>query len=196
MNRLQRFYLPFDGRMSEYSDKPLIMLPGPTSASTEGLSHPERRADLRYPFTAAAQVFDILSQTRIAGRTSDIGFGGCYIDTLAPFAKGAMVRVRLELELQEFEAFAVVTYATAPMGMGLAFGEMKPECRAVLKTWVAKLSGERLPAPGGADAGPEGGVLAGMENIREVMKDLVYLMVRKKMISENEGAGIMRQLFR
>jgi hypothetical protein len=165
--------------MSDYANKPLIVVPGPSLAATEGMVHPERRADPRFPFTAAAEVL-----------------GGCYIDTLSPFAKGAMVRVRLELELQEFEALAVVTYATAPMGMGLAFREIKPEYQGVLKTWVAKLSGERSPAPEVVDAGAEGGVLAGIENLRQVMKDLIYLMVRRKMISENEGAGIMRQLFR
>jgi hypothetical protein len=182
--------------MSEYSDKPLILVPGPSSVPTGEIVHPERRASLRFPFTAAAEVFDILSQARIVGRTSDIGFGGCYIDTLSPFAKGSIVRVRLEQELHEFEALAVVTYANAPMGMGLAFSEIKPEYQAVLKTWMAKLSGEELPASEVFNPGLDSGVMATIDNLRLVLKELVHIMVRKKIISENEGASIMRQMFR
>jgi hypothetical protein len=181
--------------MSKRSDKPLVTLPGP-SCEVEGKPGvPERRADIRYHFTAAAEIFDILSQTRINGRTSDIGPSGCYIDTLSPFAAGSLVRLCLEHEVQEFQAIATVAYANAPMGMGLAFSDIEPESQAVLKTWLAKLSGGH-PPEAGVMTGPEGGVLAAAANVRHVMKELITLMVRKKIISENEGAGLMRQMFR
>ena len=44
----------------------------------------ERRRDLRYPFTAAVEVFEPQSQSKLTARTSDISLGGCYVDTINP----------------------------------------------------------------------------------------------------------------
>jgi hypothetical protein len=182
--------------MSERSDKPMILVPGPEPEALERRSHPERRAEPRYPFTAAAEVFDLLTESRIMGRTSDLGLGGCYIDTLSPFPVDAVVRVRLEHDLKEFEATALVAYSSVPMGMGLTFTEIQAEPLAVLKAWVAKLNGGHSLEPEASATGPEGGILAAVENVRTILKETIHLMIRKKIISENEGAGLMRKMFR
>ncbi len=102
----------------------------------------------------------------------------------------------MERDLREFEALAVVSYAHASMGMGLAFTEIKPEHQAVLRSWIAELSGEQPRTPEAPVAGAEAGLLETMENLRHVVSDLVTLMVRKRVITENEAAGILRQLLR
>ena len=96
--------------MSERPDKPLIKVPGPAPGASGSTSVQERRTTPRFPFTAAAQVFDIGSQARVVGRSSDLGREGCYIDTISPFAVGAAVRVCLKRGLHEFEAKAIVKY--------------------------------------------------------------------------------------
>lgn len=120
--------------MSDYSNKQPTIVSGLTAHSIENEGVPERRANSRFAFTASAEVFDIRSHTRIVGRCSDLGPSGCYIDTLCPLAMGDVVRVRIERDLHEFEAMAVVAYSRVPMGMGLAFTEIKAEHQDVLQT--------------------------------------------------------------
>jgi hypothetical protein len=182
--------------MSKISDKPLILVPGPMPVKSETVEGAERRRVNRYPFTAAADIVDLRSQTRVSGRSSDLGLGGCYIDILSPFGVGSAVRVRLEREEHVFEAMATVTYSQVSMGMGLAFTEVKPDHQTVLRGWVAELSGEALPEPDVAAGGPEYAMLSTVLNLQQVLNELVSLMVRKKVISDTEGAALLRQIFR
>jgi hypothetical protein len=182
--------------MSNISDKPVAVVPGPMAAKSDLGNGPERRRVARYPFTAAAEIVDLRSQTRVTGRSSDLGLGGCYIDILSPFGVGSAVRIRLEREQQVFEAMATVRYAQVSMGMGLAFTHIKPEHQAVLRAWVGELSGEGLPEPDVAAAGTESGILSTVLSLQQVLNELVNLMVRKKVISESEGMTLLRQIFR
>jgi len=179
--------------MSPRSDMPIAISGALPQEQAKG-GDPERRAQVRYPFTAAAEVFDLRSQTRVTGRCSDLGPGGCYVDTLSPLVAGSAVRVRIERDRREFEATAIVVYAQAPMGMGLAFREVKPGSEAVLHSWIAELSGEDAPKVEVPYTGHEAGPLNA--NVGQIVIELVNLMVRKKLISENEGAGLLRQMFR
>lgn len=140
----------------------------------------------------------------MSGRCSDLSSGGCYIDTLSPFATGAYVKIRLERDGREFIATAVVAYAHASMGMGLAFTEMKREHWDVLRSWIAELSGEQPPEPALAKTAapapePEAAATAAADagaSLRLVLNELIYLLVRKKIITESEASGLLRQMFR
>jgi PilZ domain len=178
--------------MSEPSDKP-ILIPAPTPQRQD---LPERRRATRFPFTASAEVRDLRSQASVTGRCSDLANGGCYVDTLSPFGIGSAVRVQIERDLRKFEALAIVSYAHLSMGMGLAFTEVKPEHQAVLRSWIAELSGEQPSGPEAPAAGPEAGLPATIESLRQVINELVNLMVRKKILTETEAAGVLRQLLR
>lgn len=182
--------------MSEQSDKPLNTLPGPESGASGSTGIDERRTSIRYPFTAAATVLDVHSQTRVVGRIGDLGAGGCYIDTLSPFSAATAVRVSLNRGKQQFEALATVTYSMQSMGMGLAFTEIKPEYRAVLEKWIAELNGEDSPEHEEIEeVFAETGTLTGIGTLRQVLNELINLMMRRKIISEKEGADLLRQMF-
>ena len=181
--------------MSERSDMPIV-LPAPLREEPPKGSGPENRAQVRYPFTAAAEVYELRSQTRVTGRCSDLSSGGCYIDTLSPFTVGAVVRVRMERDLREFVATAVVAYAHVSMGMGLAFTEIKREYQDVLRSWLAILSGEQPPEPAVSTTEPEAAAIDANANMRLVVNELIVLLVRKKIITENEGSALLRQMFR
>jgi PilZ domain len=188
--------------MSGYSDKPQATLAAPVSDEANAGSGAERRTSPRYPFSAAAEIVEVRSKARVAGRSSDVGFGGCYVDTISPFPVGAVVSVRLEHNQLTFEAGAVVTYALASMGMGISFTEIQPEQLAILQAWVAELTGKPLAIPEPPQISespatpPEDDPLATISNLRQVMNEFINLMIRKKIITENEGAGLLRQLFR
>lgn len=82
------------------------------------------------------------------------------------------------------------------MGMGLAFTDVRPEHQEILNAWVAKLSGKEPSALQPLSEGNEGNKFAAVENIRQVLNELIKLMVRKRIISEVEGAGLLRQISR
>ena len=113
---------------------------------------------------------------------------------IAPFAVGTVVRIRLVREAREFEALAIVSYAQISMGMGLAFTDIKPEHQSVLKAWLSELRGERLPeAP---EAARETEQVSPILNLQQVLNEVISLMVRKKVLNDNEGAALLRQIFR
>jgi len=179
--------------MAERSDMP-IAFPAPLPKESPTCANSERRSGVRFLFTAAAEVCELRSQTRVVGRCSDLGAGGCYVDTLSPFTVGSAVRVRIERDLNEFEAEATVAYAHVSMGMGLAFTAIKDEHQGVLRSWIAELSGEKSPKVDASYTGHESGLLSA--NAGQALNELINLMVRKKLITENEGAGLLRQMFR
>jgi len=183
--------------MAKTSDNPLILVPSPPADKPEMERGPERRRGVRYPFTATAEITDLRSNTRVAGRSSDLGPGGCYIDILAPFTVGSPVRVRLERENKIFEAMATVGYAQQSFGMGLAFTEIKPEHQIVLQAWIAELSGEALPATIApvAESDSDSDSISAVLHLQEVLNELINLMVRKKVINAAEATTMLRKIF-
>src|SRR5579862_3048376 len=106
---------------------------GSTSASQE-----ERRGGNRHPFIAAAEVVELGSGARFSTRTTDLGPGGCFIDTLVPFEAGSKVRVMIREGQTRFEATGLVVYSQAGLGMGIAFDELKEEGRRALAVWLGE----------------------------------------------------------
>lgn len=146
----------------------MILVPGPMPEKSDMWGGPERRRAVRYPFTAAAEIWDLRSNTRVIGRSSDLGLGGCYIDIISPFPVGSAVGLRLERDQHVFDAIAKVTYAQMSFGMGLSFTEVKPEHQVVLQTWVDLLSGKGLPESSAA-AGRESEMLPTLLNLQQVL---------------------------
>ena len=185
--------------MSERSDMPIV-LPAPSVEEPQEKGGSERRVSVRFPFTAAAEVSELRSKARVAGRCSDLSIGGCYVDTLSPFPLGSAVRIRMETDNREFEADAVVAYAHPQMGMGLRFTGIKREHEEVLRSWIAELGGEQLAEPAVSPAEPEpkpeGGAIDAIENTRLVLNELITLLVRSKIITGNDGVRLLREMFR
>jgi hypothetical protein len=181
--------------VTDRPNKPLSVVPSPIKVEG-GTGVAERRRSPRFPFTVAVEVTESRSQTRVACRTADIGLGGCYVDTMAPFPVGAIVRVRLNRETRQVDALARVVVAHPSMGMGLAFTEINPEHVGALRAWVAEASGEGSLEPEVAQPEPEAAMSAEIVKVRQVLNELVSLMVRNRIIKEQEGAALLRQLFR
>ena len=101
----------------------------------------KQRAVLRCLLVASAEVteLDSGSNARLTARTSEVGLGGCYIDTLNPFTEGTSVRLRILRDTGAFETSAKVVYTDRGCGMGLAFSEMPPSQRSLLESWLAEL---------------------------------------------------------
>lgn len=184
-----------ESKMLVPSDEPIVA-PDAAPEESPGSASVEHRAQTRYSFTASAEVCELRSQTRVAGRCSDLSLGGCYVDTLSPFPVGSVVRIRVEHDAREFVSMAAVAYAHVSMGMGLKFTETKPEHRAVLRYWIADLSGEGHPAPAAVTANVQDELQETESNIRLVLSELISLLIAKKILTEQEGAEMLLQVFR
>lgn len=75
----------------------------------------------RLMFTASVDVMDLATQETFNLRMTDIGTGGCFLDTIFPFSVGARVRVTLNRQLIHFQAEGKVVYVQPRVGMGIAF---------------------------------------------------------------------------
>lgn len=81
----------------------------------------ERRDGNRHIFTAAADVVELSSGARFSTRTTDLGPGGCFVDTTNPFPVGSKLHVRLHKGKTSFETSGTVVYSQHGLGMGIAF---------------------------------------------------------------------------
>jgi hypothetical protein len=179
----------------------------------------ERRSEPRYPFAAMAEATEIRSNTRISGRISDIGTGGCYFEVMSPFAIGAELKLRITRNEQTVTAKAKVLYSTGGMGMGLIFTGVDPDQRHVLHHWVGELSGSGvsplspheaettgLPTPNAplqpTDAGSELVLESpgaaerrdSNDDPRVVLSELITLLMRNRMLTDSEGKSLLRKL--
>jgi hypothetical protein len=87
----------------------------------------EKRKSPRYSFSATVDAHDILADTSIIGRLSDISRNGCYVDTISPFAMGAEVALKITAGSRSFLTDSRVVYSSNGMGMGLLFTAAEPE---------------------------------------------------------------------
>jgi PilZ domain len=119
----------------------------PAATTKEPVQGDERRKDVRFSVSASAEMLELSTRTRLAGRASDISPGGCYIDTVSPFPVGASLMLTLTSENRSVQAKVNVVYARTGMGMGLAFAEMTAKQKENLTAWLRELNGEAPQSP-------------------------------------------------
>jgi hypothetical protein len=105
----------------------------------------QRRSVRRCPFVASAEVTELSSGTLLSGRTSELGLGGCYVDSLNPFPEGTLIGLRILRDQGVFETKAKVVYCDARFGMGLAFTDMTSGQRSLLEAWLTEIVSQLRP---------------------------------------------------
>lgn len=168
--------------------------------SSSRVSSVERRKHPRYPFSATAEVVEIGSGARIQGRISDLGRGGCYIDSMSPFGLGSEVKIRIVDNSRTFVAQGKVVFASAGMGMGLMFTATEPEHVPILERWLAELSGEASPEPSVVEdesLSPQAAAdKAPSQEQNYVLNELIIALMRKNVLSDAEGKALLQKLLR
>ena len=152
----------------------------------------DRRSHPRFPVSTSAEITELKSRVTIAGRAADLGVGGCYVDTINPFPKGTHVGVCFNSGDRTYRCRAFVTYAVIGGGMGLAFTEAAPDQKASLLDWVSELGGEP-EVTSQQDAESEIMFKAGSRTVKrpsakDDVRELVALLVRKRLLTESETA--------
>ena len=165
----------------------------PESSSNPALSPAERRRNLRFPFSAAVELTETQSGAKMSGRTSDLGLGGCYIDTLNPFPVGTEVKIRILKGSETFEAQARVTFAQSGMGMGVAFVSAQPSQVRTFQAWIQEISGGSASAAGSdpSEQAPAGSLQA----LSTALSELILVLMKKQALSDVEGKELLRKLF-
>lgn len=151
----------------------------------------ERRNTIRYQLTVSAEVVELKSGTRFSTRTTDLGPGGCFVDTLMPLPVGSDVSIRLHKESISFEATGTVTFSQAGLGMGLGFAEMPPEKQTAFDAWLAELTMVRPPTfetHRGVQRNAHG-----KEKSSALTQRLIRLLVKRNLITEAEAAALLEE---
>jgi hypothetical protein len=92
----------------------------------------ERRKMVRLVSTDTVEVIALATGMHFSMHLRDIGVGGCFIDTLLPFAVDARVRIRLSHGIVEFETEGRVAHSQPGLGMGISFDELDEDQRIAL----------------------------------------------------------------
>jgi hypothetical protein len=157
----------------------------------------ERRNFPRYPCTTTAEVLDSQTGTRVNGRTSDIGKGGCYVDTLNPLPTRTAVKIQLTKDEQTFAAQGKVCYAMPGLGMGLAFTSVEPEQMWTLEKWIVESGGAPTAAPELVEkADRKAPEKNGQNEQLYVLNELIISLMRKGVLTDAEGKTLLEKLFR
>lgn len=150
----------------------------------------DRRNSVRYQVTVSAEVIEVKSGTRFSTRTTDLGPGGCFVDTLMPLPVGSSVTVRLQKDNISFEAVGAVTFSQAGLGMGIAFAPMPPEKQAALDAWLSELTTAR-PASFETHRGTPRAAHHRREKSSDLAHRLIRLLVKRNLITEAEATALL-----
>jgi hypothetical protein len=98
----------------------------------------ESRRAPRYSLTAAAEVVDLSTGTRVSAQTSDLSLVGCYVDTLNPLSPGTQVKISITHKNETFSSAGLVVYSSANMGMGIKFLKVQHDHLGLLQKWLGE----------------------------------------------------------
>lgn len=99
----------------------------------------ERRYAIRYPFAANVEILDLKTGARLAGVTSDLSLGGCFVCTGRSLEIGSSVHLTLRHKQQNVMMLAVVRVAKPKIGMGFQILEVESSSNETLLTWIETL---------------------------------------------------------
>lgn len=150
----------------------------------------ERRGTERHTFTAGADVVELASGARFSTRTTDLGPGGCFVDTTNPFPVGSKLRLKLHKGKSHFETVGSVVYSQHGLGMGVAFDELDAAQQVGLAAWLSDVTGEQI-APVDPARVPRRASDFQHRAESPALVRLVRLLIGKGLLTEAEGTSIL-----
>jgi hypothetical protein len=159
------------------------------SSSKSTTQEADRRSGDRHIFTAAAEIVELSSGARFSTRTTDLGPGGCFVDTLVPLPVGAKVHVGVRKGKTQLDTNGVVVYSQAGLGMGIAFDSLDQSQRDALEKWLVEITGSKaivfsVAAPTTERQAPP------QQPDSSAVARLLRLLVSKGLISAAEAASV------
>ena len=112
----------------------------PVIPANSNTSIREKRSVPRYTLIASVEVIESTTETKIAGRISEISRKGCYVDVLNTLPVGTRVRLVISRDRGTFTTHGKIIYVQESMGMGVAFGDTAVDQLMILDVWLAELA--------------------------------------------------------
>ncbi len=107
-----------------------------------------RRRLPRYSCSGTVEIYQSGKRTGW-GTVSEMGRGGCYIETGQPLPVGAKVQLRLSLDSATLEIGAEVVWMTPQVGMGMRFEVAAPQIEAAVIHILGMIADEEHVLDGG-----------------------------------------------
>ena len=107
-----------------------------------------RRRLPRYSCTGTVEIFQSGKLTGW-GTVSEIGRGGCYIETGQPLSIGSKVQLRLSMDSATLEIGAEVVWMTPQVGMGMRFEVAAPQIEQAVIHILSMIADEEHILDGG-----------------------------------------------
>ena len=158
---------------------------GPSVAVQE-----DRRHSGRHMISTVAQVVELGSGASVNTRVSDLGLGGCYLDTMTPLPVGAEVRLGLLKDKKVIEVNGRIIYSHPGLGMGVSFSDATPQQRFEIDQWVAELDQIRT-APVAMDTMPNQPSRATADG--RLLLKLIHLLAAKGVLGEDEVRDLLNK---
>jgi hypothetical protein len=149
----------------------------------------ERRGADRHVFTASAEVVDLSTGARFSTRTTDLGPGGCFVDTLSPLPVGSEVHVSVRKGQTHFQCEGSVVYSQDGLGMGIGFASLDATQQKHLETWLTELTGGRYIPTVDLRQEKRAPRVAGGDHAMVVR--LIQLLIGKGLLTDAEGQSVL-----
>jgi hypothetical protein len=156
--------------------------------------HDERRKIPRYAVNADSEVEEPRVQAKINGRMTDLGMGGCYVDSMMTFPVDTSVHMRMTREDLKFEADAKVVFSKPGLGMGLAFTELTSEHKKYLAAWVDELSGTERIVEKPTRSMPMDDEEAGQRSDQTALQQLIKVLLQRDVITQSDFEQVLRAI--
>lgn len=151
----------------------------------------DRRSGSRHSFTASAEVVELTSGARFSTRTTDLGPGGCFIDTTNPFPVGAKVRVAIRKGKNQFNTSGTVVYSQHGLGMGISFTGLDEAQQSAIEAWIKGIYEETPTYAETRQFDAQHSVGEQGVSSRIAMMRLIRILVTKGVMTEAEAASIL-----
>ena len=165
----------------------------------------ERRRFPRVSCRIEATVLDELSAMNLTVKVTDISFGGCYVEMLAPLPVKSSVELTLDTSQGAIHARGKVVAAQTGMGMGIAFTAISPEDSEKLREIAPTAEHHRewkhsspptsavaTVSSNGARRSKRASQVA--PSTQEVLEAILRILLRKGIVSEEEMAEEFEKL--
>jgi len=107
------------------------------------------------------------------------------------------VELRLTKDGQSFHSMAKVVSSHSGVGMGLLFNSVDQDQFSLLEMWFSELRGERAHEPHTLEQDERAHCgLTEKDELRYALEALLVQLMRKEVLSEEEGEPILRRLLR
>jgi hypothetical protein len=162
----------------------------PTGGNSTAVKEADRRETERHTFTAGADVRELSSGARFSTRTTDLGPGGCFVDTTNPFPVGSKLQLTLHKGKSSFETAGTVVYSQNGLGMGVAFDGLDDTQRNALAAWLTGATGERVATHEPVPVQKRASDFQRRAESPALVR-LVRLMIGKGILTEAEGSSVL-----